>query len=173
MIECFEIFALLFSEFGRSFISRIRFCSAPGSDIYNILIIHVCHWIVVIWKRYILCIYLLVKYYRGLKSDCVGRRTWWSNLVPRACDPREGTRGSGIIRCRKPGIMAKIELRIISTANQIPPWTDYPRASRSFPRIAGSGDEIVGGLTANVTHQPRTQGICAVQRLWYGKQRPW
>jgi hypothetical protein len=34
------------------------------------------------------------------------------NLVPRACDPWEGTRGSGIIRCRKPGIMAKIELRI-------------------------------------------------------------
>jgi hypothetical protein len=32
------------------------------------------------------------------------------NLVPRACDPREGTRGSGIIRCRKPGILAKIEL---------------------------------------------------------------
>jgi hypothetical protein len=35
-----------------------------------------------------------------------------TNLVPRACDPREGTRGSGIIRCRKPGILAKIELRI-------------------------------------------------------------
>ena len=34
------------------------------------------------------------------------------NLVPRACDPREGTRGSGIIRCRNPGILAKIELRI-------------------------------------------------------------
>jgi hypothetical protein len=34
------------------------------------------------------------------------------NLVPRACDPREGMRGSGIIRCRKPGILAKIELRI-------------------------------------------------------------
>jgi hypothetical protein len=34
------------------------------------------------------------------------------NLVPRACDPREETRGSGIIRCRKPGILAKIELRI-------------------------------------------------------------
>jgi hypothetical protein len=34
------------------------------------------------------------------------------NLVPRACDPWEGNEGSGIIRCRKPGIMAKIELRI-------------------------------------------------------------
>ena len=34
------------------------------------------------------------------------------NLVPRACDPREGNEGSGIIRCRKPGIVAKIELRI-------------------------------------------------------------
>jgi hypothetical protein len=34
------------------------------------------------------------------------------NLVPRACDPREGNEGSGIIRCRKQGILAKIELRI-------------------------------------------------------------
>ena len=34
------------------------------------------------------------------------------NLVPRACDPWEGNEGSGIIRCRKPGIVAKIELRI-------------------------------------------------------------
>ena len=34
------------------------------------------------------------------------------NLVPRACDPWEGNEGSGIIRCRKPGILAKIELRI-------------------------------------------------------------
>jgi hypothetical protein len=25
---------------------------------------------------------------------------WDINLVPRACDPREGTRGSGIIRFR-------------------------------------------------------------------------
>ena len=34
------------------------------------------------------------------------------NLVPRACDPWEGNEASGIIRCRKPGILAKIELRI-------------------------------------------------------------
>jgi hypothetical protein len=34
------------------------------------------------------------------------------NLVPRACDPWERNEGSGIIRCRKPGILAKIELRI-------------------------------------------------------------
>jgi hypothetical protein len=36
--------------FGRSFISHVHFCS--GSDIYNILI---CHWVVVIWKRYKFC----------------------------------------------------------------------------------------------------------------------
>jgi hypothetical protein len=65
------------------------------------------------------------------------------NLVPRACDPREGTRGSGIIRCRKPGILAKIELRIqFQRPIRFLPETDYPRASRSFPRIAGSGNEI-------------------------------
>ena len=62
------------------------------------------------------------------------------NLVPRACDPREGTRGSGIIRCRKPGILAKIELRIhfngqsdSSLKRVIPePRVPFPE----FPRIA-------------------------------------
>jgi hypothetical protein len=53
------------------------------------------------------------------------------NLVPRACDPREGTRGSGIIRCRKPGILAKIELRIpFQRPIRFLTETDYPRASR-------------------------------------------
>jgi hypothetical protein len=66
------------------------------------------------------------------------------NLVPRACDSREATRGSGIIRCRKPGILAKIELRI--PFQRFLPETDYPRASRSFPRTAGSGNEIGGGV---------------------------
>ena len=69
--------------------------------------------------------------------------SFYSNLVPRACDPREGTRGSGIIRCRMPGILAKIELRIpFQRPIRFLPETDYPSASRSFPRIAGSGNEI-------------------------------
>jgi hypothetical protein len=56
--------------------------------------------------------------------------------LPRACDPLEGTRGSGIIRCRKPGILAKTELRIpYQRPIRFLPETDYPRASRSFPRI--------------------------------------
>ena len=68
----------------------------------------------------------------------------YHNLVPRACDPREGMRGSVIIRCRKPGILAKTELRIpYQRPIRFLPETDYPRASRSFPRIAGSGNEIV------------------------------
>jgi hypothetical protein len=70
--------------------------------------------------------------------------TFIYNLVPRACDPREGTRGSGIIRCRKPRILAKIELRIpFQQPIRFLPETDYPRASHSFPRIAGSGNESV------------------------------
>jgi hypothetical protein len=65
------------------------------------------------------------------------------NLVSRACDPREGMWGSGIIRCRKPGILAKIELHIpFQRPIRFLPETDYPRASRSFSRIAGSGNEI-------------------------------
>jgi hypothetical protein len=46
------------------------------------------------------------------QSSLMGENKFVINLVPRACDPREGTRGSGIIRCQKPGILAKIELRI-------------------------------------------------------------
>jgi hypothetical protein len=72
------------------------------------------------------------------------------NLVPRACDPREGTRGSGIIHCRKPGILAKIKLRIpFQRPVRFLPETDYTRASRSFPRIAGSGNEIGFEIDAN------------------------
>jgi hypothetical protein len=42
------------------------------------------------------------------------------------------TIGSGIIRCRKPGILAKIELRIpFQRPIRFLPETDYPRASRS------------------------------------------
>ena len=45
-------------------------------------------------------------------KNCVCQFMVIFNLVPRACDPWEGNEGSGIIRCRKPGILAKIELRI-------------------------------------------------------------
>ena len=79
-------------------------------------------------------------YHQALSTIVV---TMQCNLVPRACDPREGTRGSGIIRCLKPGILAKIELRIpFQRPIRFLPETDYPRASRSFPRIAGFGNEI-------------------------------
>jgi hypothetical protein len=83
----------------------------------------------------------------SLRSLGRKRKLWdtpfQGNLVPRACDPREGTWGSGIIRCRKPGILAKIELRIpYQRPIRFLHETDYPRASRSFPRIAGSGNEI-------------------------------
>ena len=67
------------------------------------------------------------------------------NLVPRACDPWEGNEGSGIIRYRKPRILAKIELRIpFQWPIRFLPETDYPRAFVSFPRIAGTGNEIGG-----------------------------
>jgi hypothetical protein len=59
------------------------------------------------------------------------------NLVPRACDPREGTRGSGIIRCQKPGILAKIELRIpFQRPIRFLPETDYPRDC-ALPKVVG------------------------------------
>ena len=89
-----------------------------------------------------------------------------SNLVPRACDPREGTRGSGIIRCRKPGILAKIELRIpFQRPIRFLPETDYPRALRSFPRIAGSGNEIGRVQVSIHTYRQRVnfRGVPAVK----------
>ena len=83
------------------------------------------------------------------------------NLVPRACDPREGTRGSGIIRCRKPGILAKIELRIpFQRPIRFLPETDYPGALRFVPMIAGSGNEISKLLQVFLgARQPHTQAI--------------
>ena len=73
-----------------------------------------------------------------------------TNLVPRACDPREGTRGSGIIRCRKPGIVAKIELRIhfngqsdsslkrIIPEPRVPSRGSQARGTRLLPYIMSS-----------------------------------
>ena len=47
--------------------------------------------------------------------------------------------------------MAKIELRIpFQRPIRFLPETDYPRASRSFPRIAGSGNEIDGDEAGQV-----------------------
>jgi hypothetical protein len=66
-----------------------------------------------------------------------------SNLVPRACDPREGTRGSEIIRFREESDWPlKWNAQLSLSQDSWLPATDYPRASRSFPRIAGSGNEI-------------------------------
>jgi hypothetical protein len=68
------------------------------------------------------------------------------NLIPWACDPREGTSRSGIVCCQKPVILAKIELCIpYQRPIRFLPETDHPRASRRIPRIAGSGNEIVMG----------------------------
>jgi hypothetical protein len=84
------------------------------------------------------------KYHNYYQRRPQGLSSWRaSNLVPQACDPREGTWCSGIIRCRKPGILAKTELRIpFQRPIRFLPESDYPRASRSFSRIAGSWNEI-------------------------------
>jgi hypothetical protein len=67
------------------------------------------------------------------------------NLVPWACDPREGTRGPGTIRFREESDWPLIwNAQFGLSQDSWLPATDYPRASRSFPRVAGSGnDEIV------------------------------
>jgi hypothetical protein len=70
------------------------------------------------------------------------------NLIARACDPREGTRGSGIIRFREESDWSLIwNAQFGLSQDSWLPATDYPRASRSFPRIAGSGNEIVRNQT--------------------------
>jgi hypothetical protein len=50
---CFEIFALLFSR-GSGVVSFRAYVSCSGPDIYDILYV-ICHWIVVILKRYEFC----------------------------------------------------------------------------------------------------------------------
>ena len=63
------------------------------------------------------------------------------NLVPRAYDPREA---SGIIRFREESDWPLIwNAQFGLSQDSWLPATDYPRASRSFQRIAGSGNEIV------------------------------
>jgi hypothetical protein len=65
------------------------------------------------------------------------------NLVSRACDPREGTGGSGIIRFKEESDWPLLwNAQFGLSQDSWLPATDYPRASRSFPRIAGSGNEI-------------------------------
>ena len=67
-----------------------------------------------------------------------------SLIFPRVFHRRDWVQS---IRCRKQGILAKIELRIpYQRPIRFLPETDYPRASRSFPRIAGSGNEIVRNI---------------------------
>jgi hypothetical protein len=63
-------------------------------------------------------------------------------LIPRACDPREGTWGSGIIRFREESDWPLIWNAQFGLSQDWLLAMDYPRASRSFPRIAGSGNEI-------------------------------
>ena len=86
-------------------------------------------------------------------SECstLGTRlglTLGTNLVPRACDPWEGNEGSGIIRCRKPGILAKIELRIHfngqsdSSLKRIIPEPSFPSQGSQARGTRLPGDEV-------------------------------
>jgi hypothetical protein len=78
-----------------------------------------------------------------LPTPLVDSKKSRGNLVPRAWDPREGTWGSGIIHFREESDWALIwNAQFSLSQDSWLPATDYPRASRSFPRIAGSGNEI-------------------------------
>jgi hypothetical protein len=69
-----------------------------------------------------------------------------SRSDPRAYDPREGTRGPGIIRFREESDWPLIwNAQFGLSQDSWLPATDYPRASRSFPRIAGMGVPGGGG----------------------------
>ena len=83
------------------------------------------------------------------------------NLVPRSCDPRKVTRGSGIIRFKEESDWPLIwNAQFCLSQDSWLPY--YPRASRSFPRIAGSGNEIghVGDKTKGFASCPRQFSIC-------------
>jgi hypothetical protein len=78
------------------------------------------------------------------------------NLVPRACDPREGAGGSGIIRCRKPGILEDWTTHSISTANQIPPWNGLSQSLAFLPedRRLGKRDWVKHNLVPRPPSTP-------------------
>jgi hypothetical protein len=76
------------------------------------------------------------------------------NLVPWACDPREGMWGSGIIRCRKPGILAQTELSI---PNQIPPWNGLYQSLVFLPK-----DRMLGERDCPVQCVISLPSICGV-----------
>jgi hypothetical protein len=93
---------------------------------------------------------MLICYDNSTQNDLEG-----SNLVPRACGPREGTWGSGIIRFREESDWPlKWNAQFNLSQDSRLPATDDPRASRCFPRIAGSGNEI--GSTQEIKTSPGT-----------------
>ena len=98
-------------------------------------------------------------------SSSPGPSSGGPNLVPRACDPWEGNEGSGIIRCRKPGIVAKIELRINfngqseSSLKRIIPEPSFP----------SRGSQARGTRLGRPSQHPRSQGLSAARVL----PRPW
>ena len=93
-----------------------------------------------------------------------------NNLVPRACDPWEGNEGSGIIRCRKPGILAKIELRIHfngqsdSSLKRIIPEPSFPS---QVSQARGTRLGVESHVTARCQglFQPRPQGLLRTWRV--------
>jgi hypothetical protein len=98
-------------------------------------------------------------------SISLGHFKIFPNLAPRACDPREGTWGSGIIRFREKSDWPLIwNAQFGLSQDSWLPATDYPRTSRSFPRIAGSGKEIEFSLCSqkNLTIFPQSR----TQWLW-------
>jgi hypothetical protein len=91
------------------------------------------------------------------------------NLVPRACDPREGTCSSGIIRFREESDWPlKWNAQFNLSQDSWLPETDYPRASRSFSRIAGSGNEIDCCEKFNYNLVPRVS-----PSVIFPKERSW
>ena len=93
----------------------------------------------------------------------VGECSHSANLVPRACDPWEGNEGSGIIRCRKPGILAKIELRIHfngqsdSSLKRIIPEPSFP----------SQGSQARGTrLSFSQSRSPSLRSLGRKRRLW-------
>ena len=89
------------------------------------------------------------------------------NLVPRACDPWEGNEGSGIIRCRKPGILAKIELRIHfngqsdSSLKRIIPEPSFP-SQGSQARGTRLGETLVWCGHVSHDHVLYSAGVATV-----------
>jgi hypothetical protein len=103
----------------------------------------------------------------------------WPNLVPRACDPRERTRGSGIIRFREESdwplkwMRSSILARIIGFRRRIIPEPRVPsrRSQAQGTRLTMTQSQQTQSTVASWPRCPTLYKLCWATEVEYGSSR--